>query len=252
MGMKKYYYIAGMLLVLACSGCASSPSQPTAVTPSPYAGLPQPGVFTRQDIYHIVAPGETLWRISKAYDVPMYDITRANSLDNDRELLRGQRILIPKAAPVRPIIPLFPSDKWKYIIIHHTATDEGSALLLDESHKNRGWKGLGYHFVIDNTTQEKPDGHLEASIRWLYQENGAHCKASGMNSKGIGIALVGNFNNEKVSQKQFETLVYTVNALKNYYNIPLCNIMGHRDVPGANTECPGRNFPWQEFIKRLR
>jgi N-acetylmuramoyl-L-alanine amidase len=249
--MKKILnYMLVFLCLFALSSCASGPSAPVAYVPaviSPPAFHP----VIRQDIHHIVAPGETLWHISRAYDVPIEDIMQANSLSRRDMLIRGQDILIPSAAPVRPVIPLFPSQKWEYIIIHHTATDQGSALLLDESHKNRGWKSLGYHFIINNGTQGKPAGHLETSLRWLHQENGAHCKASNMNRKGIGIAIVGNYSNEKPDQKQLDTLVYTVNLLKRYYNIPTRNIMGHRDVPGAKTECPGKYFPWQTFINRL-
>jgi N-acetylmuramoyl-L-alanine amidase len=250
--MKKTIHIGLTLAcMLAFSSCAGSPSAPVVYTPQAIAPAPiYPSA--RHDIYHIVAPGETLWRIAKTYDVQIEDIIRVNTLGNGKRLIRGQKILIPYAAQARPIIPLFPSRKWRYIIIHHTATDEGSALYLDESHKNRGWKSLGYHFIINNNTQDKPDGHIEASVRWLNQENGAHCKASNMNRVGIGIALVGNFNNTKPSKKQIDTLVYTVNVLKAYYKIPVSNIMGHRDVPGASTECPGNLFPWQDFIRRVK
>jgi N-acetylmuramoyl-L-alanine amidase len=250
--MKNIFnYALSFFCVFMLSSCASSPSTPMAYTPREIAAAPLYPVI-RQDIYHVVAPGETLWRISKTYDVQIEEIIKANKLNSRDELTRGQSILIPYAAPARPVIPLFPSRKWKYIIIHHTATDQGSALLLDESHKNRGWKSLGYDFLINNGTQGKPDGHIEASLRWIHQEDGAHCKASGMNHKGIGIAIVGNYSHEKPSRKQLDTLVYTVNVLKKYYNIPTRNIMGHRDVPGAQTECPGNSFPWQEFISRIK
>ena len=249
--MKNFLnYTLVFLCLITLSSCASSPSTPAVYTPGELSPSSYHPVI-RQDIYHVVAPGETLWRISKTYDVQIKDITRANRLGNNDKLTRGQSILIPSAVPAKPVIPLFPSRKWQYIIVHHTATDEGSALYLDESHKNRGWNGLGYHFIINNNTQGKPDGHVEASIRWLHQENGAHCKASNMNAKGIGIALVGNFHNKRPSQKQINTLIYTVNALRKYYKIPISNVMGHRDVPGANTECPGDFFPWQEFVRYL-
>ena len=99
----------------------------------------------------------------------------------------GQALLIPNAAPLKPIIPLYHSDKWKYIIIHHSATDEGNALCFDKSHSLRGFtRGLGYHFVIDNGTKGKLDGQIEISPRWIKQQDGAHTKASGFNKKSIG------------------------------------------------------------------
>ncbi len=186
------------------------------------------------------------------YDVKMEDIARANNLQDPTEIKMGQRLLIPQAAPIRPVINLYPSKKWKYIIIHHSATDEGNAFVFHKSHRNKGWETVGYHFVIDNGTIGKEKGNIEASPRWIKQKNGAHCKASQMNYRGIGICLVGNFNKEQVSEEQLESLVYLVNTLRQYYEIPKGNIIGHGQVSGARTDCPGKNFPWREFRARLK
>lgn len=206
-----------------------------------------------RDVVHVVAPGETLWRLSKMYSVSIEDIMRANNLRSPQELEMGQRLVIHQAMPLQPVIPLYPSNKWKYIIIHHSATDTGSALSLFKMHLRRGfWHGLGYDFVIGNGSYGKADGQIEVSPRWIKQEDGAHCKASGMNHVGIGICLVGNFSKEHVSNGQLDSLVYLVNVLRKNYNIPARNIMGHGQVPGAATECPGKYFPWKEFYDRLK
>ena len=186
------------------------------------------------------------------YDVPLKDIMRVNRIKSPKELKMGQKLRIPNAAPPRPVIPLYPSKKWKYIIIHHSATDEGSALAFHKLHHLRGFdRGLGYHFVIDNGTRGKRDGQIEVAPRWIKQQDGAHCKASNMNEKGIGVCLVGNFSEEKVSEKQMESLVYLVNYLRKHYKIPKRNIKGHGQVYGARTECPGLDFPWKRFWKKL-
>lgn len=248
MKIIKLFAIAGGLAVL--SSCATMP--PASVIPPPAYPLP-PQVF-RQDRIHIVAPGETLWRISKIYDVDMGNIMRANRLNNQDKLAMGKKLLIPGALPARSIIPLYPSNKWEYIIIHHSASDEGNALLFHRSHINyrRFSRGLGYHFVIDNGTYGKPEGYIEVSPRWIKQQDGAHCKASGMNYKSIGVCLVGNFSKEEPSDKQLSSLVYLIDTLKNYYRIPLKNIMGHGQVPHACTECPGKKFPWEKFFSQLK
>lgn len=250
--MKKFIHIviiAGLAVIL--SSCVSAPIRPPMYpTQEVYPQITTP--FLRQDMFHIVAPGETIWRISKMYDVKMEDIMGANNLKIPQDLAMGQRLLVPNAAPLRPVIPLYRSSKWRYIIIHHSATDEGSALSFDSMHRVRGWKGLGYHFVIDNGSSGKPEGHIEASPRWIKQQDGAHCNASGMNHCGIGVCLVGNFSKERVSQKQMDSLVYLVSNLRKYYKIPISNIIGHGQVRGARTECPGKYFPWKEFIARLK
>jgi len=250
--MKRSGYL--LLIVMSCAGltsCATAPVKPPIPTQEVYPEVNL--LISRQDVSHIVAPGETLWRLSKMYDVSIEDIMRTNNLKSRTELEIGQKLSIPNAAPIRPIVPLYRSSKWKYIIIHHSATDEGSAMYFNTAHYMRGfWKGLGYHFVIDNGTKSKVDGQIEVSPRWLKQQDGSHCKAGGMNYKGIGICLVGNFSKESVSEEQMTSLVYLVKTLMDYYNIPVKNIMGHGQVPGAKTECPGNNFPWKEFYRRLQ
>lgn len=242
--MKNYKIL--IILAVLLSSCAKAPIRPTTYP----GGMPSVPI-TRSDLYHIVAPGETLWRIGKMYDVPINDIMRVNSLASSEKLERGQKLLIPNAAPVKPVITLYKSSKWKYIIVHHSATDEGNACSIFDIHSKRGFDGLGYHFIIDNGTCQKNDGQIETSPRWIKQLDGAHCKAAGMNHMGIGICLVGNFSKEKVSSKQMDSLEFLVDTLRRHYNIPVSNILGHSQVPGAKTECPGLYFPWIEFKKRI-
>jgi LysM repeat protein len=249
--MRRVFYL-GIIIIISSilSSCTTAPIKPPVYLPKEI--YPQPtGFVSRHDVFHIVAPGETLWRISKMYDVPMQNILQANSLKNKEELEKGQRLLVPNAAPIVPVIPLYPSRKWKYIIIHHSATDEGSSLYFDKYHQGKGWDGIGYHFVIGNGTKEKEDGQIEVTPRWIKQENGCHCRANNMNEKSIGICLVGNFNKERVSEKQMASLVYLVNLLRRNYRIPVRNILGHGQVRGAKTECPGKKFPWGELKSRL-
>jgi len=240
------------------TSCSSVPARHTQGVHSlePYPTIPDqiitmPPEVMRGTVYHEVAPGETVWRISKMYDVTEDAIIGANSLKNANVLEKGQTLVIPNAAPLKAVIPLWPSRKWDYIIIHHSATDVGNALNFDNAHRKRRWKGLGYHFVIDNGTAGKLDGQIEISPRWLHKEDGAHCKASSMNSRGIGICLVGNFSEDKVSYNQMEALVFLVRELKKYYSIPDSHILGHGEVSGASTECPGERFPWAEFRLNL-
>jgi len=255
--MGKKNFLLSVFLTLFLYSCAGAPARHGALGSGaaspimPEKVITSPEV-TRGDVFHEVGPGETLWRISKMYDVSVQDIAKANDLKNIEALEKGQRLLIPNAASLISVIPLYPSTMWNYIIIHHSATDSGNALTFDYIHSNkRQWSGLGYHFVIDNGTFDTKDGHIEVSPRWLHQDYGAHCKADGMNYKGIGICLVGNFDNERVSPKELESLVYLVNTLKKYYDISNSNILGHGQVKGAATNCPGKNFPWEEFRSKL-
>jgi N-acetylmuramoyl-L-alanine amidase len=255
--MKIRLIFLEILLVFVLSSCARAPIKEVSLPSGPFTVMGPDRIVTspavpRQDVIHEVAPGETLWRISKMYDVSVDDIAMANEVQDITQLEKGQKLFIPNAAPLISIIPLYPSSKWKYIIIHHSATDVGNALSFDYVHINKkNWKSLGYHFVIDNGTQGTKNGHIEVAPRWLHQEDGAHCKADSMNSRGIGICLVGNFDTEEISSRQMESLMYLVNILKKYYNIDDKHILGHGQVNGAATDCPGKSFPWNEFRRNL-
>ena len=232
-------------------GCSSSrPFMPPASYIIPTEGVP---VSIRHNLYHEVAPMETLWRISKMYGVNINAIVAANHLKNPTSISAGQKLLIPSVSRIRPIIPVYNTRPWSYIVIHHSATHAGNALTIDGLHQRRGFEnGLGYHFLIDNGTLGKKEGQIEVGPRWVKQADGAHCNAAGMNENGIGICMIGNFSENQVSGKQLNSLVFLVNALRRHYRIPTDRVIRHGDVPGKNTECPGRYFPWEELKHRLR
>jgi N-acetyl-anhydromuramyl-L-alanine amidase AmpD len=178
------------------------------------------------------------------YDVTEESIYAANRIKPSEPLRIGQKLTIPNARTLRHVIPLYPNSQWKYIIIHHTATDIGNALLVNRSHHDRGfWNGIGYHFIIDNGTLGKGDGQIEVSPRWIKQQVGAHCKAGGMNDIGIGVALVGNFNIDLPTNAQIQSLDYLLRTLSRQYRIDLNHIKGHKGIDGASTDCPGKRFP---------
>jgi len=247
--------IAGFL-----SGCASTPSRPVPVyqmpstsrTPSAITTLLPAPAGAMRDIYHEVGPSETLWRISTIYSVDMATIMRVNNLRSPA-LKNGMKLLIPNTRGPRPNIPLYPTTRWTHIVIHHTVTDQGSAYMINGLHKDRGFEnGMGYHFLIDNGTRGKGLGQIEVGPRWIKQMQGAHTKVGDYNQKGIGIAVVGNYSETGLPDKMMDSLVFLVTTLKMFYHIPDQNIIGHRDAPGAATECPGKFFPWNEFKRRIR
>jgi lipoprotein NlpD len=54
-------------------------------------------------VYHEVRPGETLYRISKAYGVPVDTLAQANHLSDASRLEVGQRLKIPGARRTVPV-----------------------------------------------------------------------------------------------------------------------------------------------------
>lgn len=232
------------------SGCTSSSMGPPV---SYIVSAPGMNVSIPQDLYHQVGPLETVWRISKTYGVSVQSIVDANHLKSAKSIKAGQTLLIPKAAEVRSIIPVYNVRPWSYIVIHHTATETGNAQTIDVLHHQRGFdNGLGYHFLIDNGTKGKQEGQIEIGPRWIRQMDGAHANAAGMNENGIGIAVVGNFSETRISDRQLDSLIFLTNVLRKHYGIPVQRVIRHQDVPGKNTECPGKYFPWSKFKRKIQ
>jgi N-acetylmuramoyl-L-alanine amidase len=139
---------------------------------------------------------------------------------------------------------------WKYIVIHHSASDSGNEAVFDREHKDRGWRGVGYDFVIDNG-EGGPDGRVEVTFRWEQQIEGAHAGNDEYNQYGIGICLVGNFDRDLPTAKQMDSLVALVNYLQKRCDIPTDHILGHCHVRIGGTHCPGLRFPWYDLFARL-
>ncbi len=134
---------------------------------------------------------------------------------------------------------------WTHIVLHHTATASDNAASIDRFHRRvRGWaNGLGYDFVIGNGSRSG-DGEIEVGHRWRRQLDGAHCLAGDMNRKAIGICFVGNFEaGPGPTEAQVLAGIGLVRHVARRFSIPPENILGHREVPGGDTLCPGKFFP---------
>jgi len=142
---------------------------------------------------------------------------------------------------------------WRWIVIHHSATDVGSAAAFDVFHRTkRGWDELGYHFVIGNGGGVT-DGLVEIGPRWPKQKWGAHCRVGDneeYNYFGIGICLVGDFEKRRPSEAQMSALARLVDYLSARYGIDEAHIIGHSHV--GDTRCPGRYFSFDDLFGRLQ
>ena len=130
----------------------------------------------------------------------------------------------------------------KWIVVHYTATPESidiGAAEIDRWHRERGFREIGYHYVI------RLDGRIETG-RDLSEpgrfEQGAHSR--GENDASIGICYVGGVTREDPNTgfdtrtpAQRRAMVQLVSEL--LHRFPDARVLGHRQMPGAATQCPG-------------
>jgi len=126
------------------------------------------------------------------------------------------------------------------IVLHHTVTAKDAT--RDDilaMHKARGFRDVGYHWLIRDAEQVEiiagrptdGDGSLDP---WEY---GAHSK--GENSHTIGVSMMGNYSISPPSPNLWVNTVTWISKLCQQYNLPSSAVKGHREMPGAATECPG-------------
>lgn len=144
------------------------------------------------------------------------------------------------------------------IIIHCSATKAGqdfTAADIDRWHRERGFNGIGYHYVI------RLDGKLEKGRD--VSLTGAHCK--GWNERSIGICYIGGLDEngrpaDTRTNAQKRVLYQMIMDLQREYNI--LQVLGHRDTsPDLNGDgviepyeyvkaCPC--FDVREFLRNGR
>lgn len=141
---------------------------------------------------------------------------------------------------------------WRYVIVHHSATRDGSVLADTEAIRRyhmtpeseggpRGgpWLDIGYHFVCELVDSE----YVVVPGRSLGIP-GSH--ARGYNDVAIGVCLVGNFTAAEPPREQLAVAARLVAGLADAHAVPEGNILPHRAV--GETSCPGDAFPWAEFL----
>lgn len=134
-----------------------------------------------------------------------------------------------------------PLTRVDFICVHCSATPADrniGAADIRQWHRAKGWRDIGYHFVI------RRDGTLEAGRPT--NQPGAH--EPRINARSLAICLVGGsppiaspaykkgLGEDNFTPEQMETLRVKVSELKKLH--PNAEVLGHRDVPGVKKACP--------------
>jgi N-acetyl-anhydromuramyl-L-alanine amidase AmpD len=126
------------------------------------------------------------------------------------------------------------------IVVHCAATKPSMDIGYKEIRKwhveDNGWDDVGYHYII------KRDGTVEVARAEAFQ--GAHAPA--VNSKSIGICLVGGMAEDGGAEnnftlEQFLSLKDLIKKIK-MTNPNIVEVVGHCDVQDNKPNCPGFNL----------
>jgi hypothetical protein len=207
---------------------------------------------------------DTLTDIARNHGVTVAALMRHNELKQANQIYVGKTLRIPPSprSPKKPLLDRallqelnetrITLKKWKHIVIHHSATESGTAKGMDRYHRQERHmeNGLAYHFVIGNG-KGMPDGEITIGQRWLDQIQGGHLASESLNEESIGICLVGNFDEEAPTRKQMAQLEGLVDYLLRSCQLKPSAVKSHQEINPIHTRCPGRKFPAKAFLKKL-
>jgi len=138
------------------------------------------------------------------------------------------------------------------IILHCSAGEWGCCRAIRDWHMAKGWRDIGYHFVImngfptyedfkNNSRFENLDGQIEcgrylnSSLFMDDNEEGSQCL--GYNRKSIGVCYVGN----AATASQEKSIMLLCNELVRKYQLTYDAVLGHCETESGKKQgktCP--------------
>jgi len=104
---------------------------------------------------------------------------------------------------------------------------------VEKPPRNTYWPDLPYHFLI------APDGRIFEGRPVEYEpESNTNYSLAG----NIGVEMMGDFNRQRPSKAQLESVVRLTAWLARQQHIDVDHVRTHRDVAPGQTDCPGRDF----------
>lgn len=131
------------------------------------------------------------------------------------------------------------------VIVHHSASPRTTSLETirawhtDPNRPGGAFQDIGYHRVIEHDGAQRVGRSL-----WL---QGAHCPQDGANRDAIGVCVTGDNTKPEHAwnEAQILSLIEYLRAVRVVF--PAIPVLGHRDVYGTSTLCPGLNV--RELLK---
>lgn len=143
--------------------------------------------------------------------------------------------------------PLSRRPRTTTVVLHHS----GTPMALHELHLANGWEGVGYHYLIQRTGRVwalRPVGMIgrHAALPHAKPED----PPTWMEQQSIALCFEGNFEEGQPSSAQCDAGIDLIGQLAQRYP-ELGQVLGHREVPGCRTVCPGAGFPLGTFAAAL-
>lgn len=128
--------------------------------------------------------------------------------------------------------------RFKYIVIHHSASTKGNYQIIKRWHAQRGWYDAAYHLILSNGSTQIPLGHVEATQRYRSLSYSVGTRSKRCNLLGVHICIIGNYHTRPMPKHLKACVASAVQILQQKYHISDANVLLHRDC--SSSACPGK------------
>ena len=136
---------------------------------------------------------------------------------------------------------LLDSDNVTWVVLHCSASHYGDLATVDQWHRDRGWSGVGYHWIITNSypTEEhyrlkQPNISYDGLVHKGRDERFAGAHVLGHNQETIGVCIIGAGG--EFSSRQLVSAAKLCNNI--LARFPSCRgVKGHYEFTDEKT-CP--------------
>jgi hypothetical protein len=144
------------------------------------------------------------------------------------------------------MVLLDPNDV-RYIILHCSASHYGDVEVIEDWHKQRGWSGCGYHWIVTNCypkyknyRYKQPELAFDGLIQKGRDERFRGAHTLGHNHESIGVCIIGKGG--EFSSRQLVSTAKLCGEL--FSRFPNCvDVKGHCDFTNRKT-CPNLDIDW--------
>ncbi len=151
-------------------------------------------------------------------------------------LIEDAKLRFPNAR-----VPLLKVTK---IVVHHPVAN-WTVQRTHDYHLGIQYNGIGYNYYVQK------DGRAFYGRSGPDKEyQGAH--AIGRNNDTIGVCAEGNFEVEKMQPLQYNKLVDVLVFLCKKHKLTYKDVVGHKELPGQSTACPGKNLNLDQLREDVR
>lgn len=129
------------------------------------------------------------------------------------------------------------------LAVHHTVgpKDQSWQVIAQTHVTGRGWAGIGYHIGI-----------RQGAVSYLGDASLARACCADQNHRVLCVVMTGNYEVEPVDKADAEALRRVVAVVQRWSQATLgrhLRVLGHGEVPGQATACPGVNL--QAVVRQL-